>query len=193
MGYRSRWRRPRKSSRNGATGATTGTVPRGHIRARRALALVRGLLEGTPDRTLPAAPALKREHVVRFRDLLTMAEKEVEEGRVTLARAFEIALAIEGSESEDLVLDLLQVLKRQSERERAVRMLIHNLGDLSYMIEKYGDTKALLAEADRRIAGLAARLVGWPAVVVALLAPPAQAATWSETGDAGDHGRTLSP
>ena len=193
MGYRSRWRRPRKSSRNGATDATTGTVPRGHIRARRALALVRGLLEGTPDRTLPAAPALKREHVVRFRDLLTMAEKEVEEGRVTLARAFEIALAIEGSESEDLVLDLLQVLKRQSERERAVRMLIHNLGDLSYMIEKYGDTKALLAEADRRIAGLAARLVGWPAVVVALLAPPAQAATWSETGDAGDHGRTLSP
>jgi rubrerythrin len=123
-----------------------------------ALALVRGLLASAPDRTLPAAPRLKREHVVRFRDLLSRAEQEVEEGRVNLTRAFEIALAIEGSEIEDLVLDLLHVLKGESERERAVQLLIHDLGDLSYMIEKYGGSKALLAEADRRIEQQVGRL-----------------------------------
>jgi len=123
-----------------------------------ALALVRGLLESAPRRSLPAAPALKREHVVRFRDLLSTAELEVEEGGMTLTRAFEIALAVEGSEIEDLVLDLLQVLKGESERERAVQSLIHDLGDLSYMIEKYGDNKALLAEADRRIEQQVGRL-----------------------------------
>jgi hypothetical protein len=123
-----------------------------------ALALVRGLLESTPSRTLPAAPKLKREHVVRFRDVLNSAEMEVAEGEVTLPRAFEIALTIEGSEIEDLVLDLLQVLKGESERERAVKLLIHDLGDLSYMIEKYGGSKALLAEADRRLEQQVGRL-----------------------------------
>lgn len=115
-----------------------------------ALALVAGLLGSEPARTLPAAPALTREHIVRFRDLLSAAEAEAQRG-VTLKRAFEIALAIEGSEIEDLVLDLLAVLKGEAERERAVQLLIHDLGDLSYMIEKYGGSKTLLARADRRI------------------------------------------
>lgn len=115
-----------------------------------ALALVAGLLESAPKRTLSAAPALTREHVVRFRELLASAEAEADRG-VTLPRAFEIALAIEGSEIEDLVLDLLAGLKGETERERAVQLLIHDLGDLSYMIEKYGGSKALLARADERI------------------------------------------
>lgn len=123
-----------------------------------ALALVRGLLESAPDRTLPAAPKLKREHVLRLRDLLTEAEMEVEEGGLTLTRAFEISLGIEGSEIEDLVLDLLEVLKGEAERERAMKLLIHDLGDLSYMIEKYGSSKALLAEVDRRIEDQVGRL-----------------------------------
>jgi len=123
-----------------------------------ALALVRGLLESAPGRTLPAAPALRREHVLRFRDLLTAAEMEVEEGGMSLTRAFEIALGIEGSEIEDLVLDLLHALKGEAEREKAMKLLIHDLGDLSYMIEKYGGSKALLAEADRRIEQQVGRL-----------------------------------
>src|SRR5262245_27571769 len=101
-----------------------------------ALALVRGLLESTPERNLPAAPRLTREHVVHLRDLLTAAEAETQK-RVTLRRAFEIARAIESSEIEDLVLDVLTFLKGEAERERAVRLLIHDLGDLIYMIEKY--------------------------------------------------------
>jgi rubrerythrin len=115
-----------------------------------ALGLVAGLLESAPERTLPAAPTLTREHVVRFRDLLSTAEEETRRG-ISLSRAFEIALDIEGSEIEDLVLDLLTVLKGESERERAVQLLIHDLGDLSYMIEKYSRDRALLARADRQI------------------------------------------
>ena len=124
-----------------------------------ALALVAGLLESAPQRTLPAAPSLTREHVLRFRDLLATAEAEAVRG-VTLTRAFEIALAIEGSEIEDLVLDLLAGLKGETERERAVQLLIHDLGDLSYMIEKYGGSKALLATADERIEQQLFRLRG---------------------------------
>lgn len=115
-----------------------------------ALALVSGLLESAPQRTLPAAPTLTRAHVVRFREVLTRAEAEAERG-LTLNRAFEIALSIEGSEIEDLVLDLLSALKGEKERERAVQLLIHDLGDLSYMIEKYSSSKALLAQADQCI------------------------------------------
>ena len=124
-----------------------------------ALALVAGLLSSAPERTLLAAPALTREHVLRFRELLSTAEAEASRG-LTLPRAFEIALAIEGSEIEDLVLDLLAGLKGETERERAVQLLIHDLGDLSYMIEKYGGSKALLAKADARIEQQLFRLRG---------------------------------
>jgi hypothetical protein len=124
-----------------------------------ALGLVAGLLESAPDRTLPAAPTLTREHVVRFRELLTRAEEEAARG-LTLNRAFEIALGIEGSEIEDLVLDLLRALKGENEREKAIQLLIHDLGDLSYMIEKYGNSKSLLAQADECIEQQLFRLRG---------------------------------
>src|SRR5215470_11069274 len=90
-----------------------------------ALAMVAGLLESAPQRTLPAAPALTRAHVVHLRELLDHAEREAR-GALTLARAFETALAIESSE-------------------------IHDLGDLSYMIEKFSPGRPLLAKCDRLI------------------------------------------
>lgn len=124
-----------------------------------ALALVAGLLESTPERDLPAAPRLTRAHIVHLRDLLTAAEGEAQK-RITLRRAFEIALAIESSEIEDLVLDVLTFLKGEAERERAVRLLIHDLGDLSYMIEKYAKSKTLLAQADHSIEQQLTRLRG---------------------------------
>jgi rubrerythrin len=124
-----------------------------------ALALVAGLLEVTPERSLPAAPHLKREHLLHLRDLLNQVEAEAAHG-VTLTRAFEIALAIEGSEIEDLVLDLLTLLKGETERERATRLLIHDLGDLSYMVEKYGRNQSLLARADAMIEQRLVRLRG---------------------------------
>jgi rubrerythrin len=115
-----------------------------------ALAMVAGMLECAPERTLAAAPALTRAHVEHLRELLTRAESEAR-GRLTLRRAFETALAIESSEIEDLVLDLLRALKGERERERAVQLLIHDLGDLSYMVEKFSPNRALLTKVDQLI------------------------------------------
>src|ERR1700752_94133 len=73
-----------------------------------------------------------------------------------------MAVDIEGSELEDVVVDLLQVVKDRRWRDQAVQMLIHDLGDLSFMIEKYTRDEALLARADelveRRVGGLRAQL-----------------------------------
>jgi len=124
-----------------------------------ALALVDGLLDSMPQRSLPAAPRLKREHIVDLRDTLTAAENEAVKG-ISLKRAFEIALSIEGSEIEDLVLDLLAALKGEKEREHAMQLLIHDLADLSYMVEKYAADKDLLAEVDRRVEEQVGRLRG---------------------------------
>jgi hypothetical protein len=126
-----------------------------------ALALVAGLLESAPQRTLRAAPTLTREHVLHLREILTGAEAEAKVG-LPLTRAFELALEIESSEIEDLVLDLLSAIKGATERERAVQSMIHDLGDLSYMIEKYGGNKMLLARADRVIEQQLKRLRGSP-------------------------------
>jgi hypothetical protein len=115
-----------------------------------ALAMVAGLLDSAPQRTLPAAPALTRAHVEHLRALLDAAETEAKHD-LTLTRAFETALAIESSEIEDLVLDLLTALKGERERERATQILIHDLGDLSYMIEKFSGDRALLTRVDELI------------------------------------------
>lgn len=113
-----------------------------------ALALVAGLLECDAQRQMPVVPAAAAGHVARLQGLLDRAEREVD-GHLTLTRALEIALDIESSEVEELVLDLLQVLRGKRERERAALSLIHDLGDLSLMIERYGDDPQLLARADR--------------------------------------------
>jgi len=124
-----------------------------------ALAMVSGLLESTPERTVAAAPALTRAHVEHMRALLTRAESEARPG-LPLRRAFETALEIECSEIEDLVLDLLSALKGERERERATQILIHDLGDLSYMVEKFGASRTLLARVDRVIEQQVNRLRG---------------------------------
>ena len=111
------------------------------------LALVAGLLDSASTRRLPVGAALTPARVQHLRRVLALARAEAERG-VTLVRAFEIALEIEGSEIEDVVLDLLRALKGEAERERAVKLLIHDLGDLSYMIEKYSGDPALLERAD---------------------------------------------
>ena len=121
------------------------------------LAMVASLLECTPERTLPAAPALTRAHVEHLRALLDKAEAEAQTD-ISLTRAFETALEIECSEIEDLVLDLLTVLKGERERERAVQLAMHDLGDLSYMIERFGNDRALLARVDRLIEQQVTRL-----------------------------------
>ena len=94
--------------------------------------------------------------VARLRALLSAYIKEVRRG-VDIERALAMALDIESSELEDVVVDLLQVVKDRRWRDQAVQMLIHDLGDLSFMIEKYTRDEGLLARADelveRRVGG----------------------------------------
>jgi len=53
----------------------------------------------------------------------------------------------------------LKVVKNPEWRERAIQLLIHDLGDLSYMIERHTPNEKLLARADalieRHVGGLA--------------------------------------
>lgn len=84
------------------------------------------------------------------REAATLIEGLHEEaaGPVTVERAFEIALELEGLELEDLVLDLVHVLSDPAARSNAEQMLLHDLSDLSLMIEKHCHGDELLAKAD---------------------------------------------
>ena len=127
-----------------------------------ALALVAGLLDSASKRSLPAAAALTPARVLHLRRLLASLHAEATRG-VSIERAFEIALEVEGSEIEDVVLDLLEALKGEAERERAMKLLIHDLGDLSYMIEKHTSAPDLLARADDLLEKQVGRLRPLPA------------------------------
>lgn len=128
-----------------------------------ALALVAGLVESASNRSLRVG-SLTPARVQHLRRLLARFHGEADRG-VTVERAFEIALELEGSEIEDVVLDLLQVLKGGAERERAMKLLIHDLGDLSYMIEKHTKDQDLLARADDLLEKQVGRLQSRPAPV----------------------------
>ncbi len=69
-------------------------------------------------------------------------------GPVSVDRAFEIAVELESIELEDLVLDLVHILSDPAARAQAEQMLLHDLGDLSLMIEKHCKSEELLAKAD---------------------------------------------
>ncbi|MBI4514527.1 MAG: hypothetical protein HY699_01765 [Deltaproteobacteria bacterium] len=112
-----------------------------------ALALLAALLDAAPRRALPPEAALTPARIEHLRALLDSCRREAAEG-VSLERAFEMCLDIEASEIEDVVLDLLHSLKGAAARTRALQLLIHDLGDLGYMIEKYTTSQSLLARAD---------------------------------------------
>lgn len=67
---------------------------------------------------------------------------------VSVDRAFEIAVELESLELEDLVLDLVHILSDPAARNQAEQMLLHDLSDLSLMIEKHCKGEELLAKAD---------------------------------------------
>ena len=70
------------------------------------------------------------------------------QGELTVERAFELAVELESTELEELVLDLIHSLADREQRDQAVQMVVHDLSDLSLMIEKYTDNDDLLARAD---------------------------------------------
>lgn len=112
-----------------------------------ALALVESIVETDPTRAEGTRVWFDEATVRRLRSLLTAYLREVR-GGITLERAFEMALDVEGSELEDVVVDMLSVVRSPRWRERAIQMLVHDIGDLSYMVEKYTKNARLLSRAD---------------------------------------------
>lgn len=112
-----------------------------------ALMLVETILRDDPDLGGDATIRFDMSTGVRLRSLLAGYRREQRRG-VTAERAFEMAVDLESSELEDVVVDLLQVVRDPGWRDRAVKMLVHDMGDLSYMIEKFTDNTELLARAD---------------------------------------------
>ena len=119
----------------------------GHIGA---LALVESMLQNEPSLAEDSKVWVDPSSVVRLRSLLTAYTKEAKQG-LSAERSFEMAIDVEGSELEDVVMELLQVVKEKMLRDQAVQLLIHDLSDLSYMVEKFTHNDALLARADELV------------------------------------------
>ena len=119
----------------------------GHLGA---LALVEGVIENDPEAAESSKVWFDPSSVVRLRSLLGAYEREVSEG-LDIERAFEMAIDIESSELEDVVVELLQVVKEKMIRDQAVKLLIHDLSDLSYMVEKFTHNDDLLNRADELV------------------------------------------
>ncbi len=112
-----------------------------------ALTLVSTVLEceGVLEQKSPFA--LEDETVRRLRTLLEQAAHSAGPS-LTMENALAVALEIEESEIEDRVGELLKAVKQEREYERYQRLLVHDLGDLSYMIECYCQDTSLLARCD---------------------------------------------
>ena len=91
--------------------------------------------------------SLEDATIVRLRGLLEKSRRDAAPG-ITLERALRIALEVEETELEDLVSDLLKALQSPDEYERCLRLLVHDLGELSYMIERHCQDPALLSRCD---------------------------------------------
>jgi len=114
-----------------------------------ALELVRTLLdfEGILDRVSPVT--LDQRAVARLSEILERGVREAND--LTIEAALKIALEIEQTELEDKVGDLLKALKQHDEYERFMRLLVHDLGELSYMIEQYCHNPEMLKRCDELI------------------------------------------
>jgi hypothetical protein len=103
-----------------------------------------GMLDG------PSPVAIEDDAIARLRALIGGRLRESAE-TIPLERALAIALEIEESELEEMVGDLLRALQEQDEYERCQRLLVHDLGELSYMIEQHCHDLALLQRCDELV------------------------------------------
>ena len=102
-------------------------------------------LEGSLDKSNPIS--LDNATIVRLRDLLERFHREAD-GAPSIKRALSMALEVEETELEDLVADLLRAVQAPDEYERCLRLLVHDLGELGYMIERHCDDVGLLQRCD---------------------------------------------
>lgn len=119
----------------------------GHLGA---LHMVESILENEPDLAENTKVWFDPSTVVRLRSLLSVYSREAAKG-VSVERAFEMAIDLEGSELEDVVVELLQVVREKAIRDQAIKLLIHDLSDMSFMVEKFTQNEALLARADELV------------------------------------------
>lgn len=114
-----------------------------HVGALDLVSTVLGL-EGKLDH--PSPVSLDDSTIVRLRQLHKSFDDLAKPG-LTLEQALKIALEVEETELEDLVADLLKAVK-SDEYERCLRLLVHDLGELSYMIEQNSQEPELLQRCD---------------------------------------------
>jgi rubrerythrin len=115
-----------------------------------ALELVSTVLESEGVLDQPSPIAVQAEVISRLRTLLeTYLKKELKS--LSLDQALAIALEVEETELEDMVGDLLKALQRRDEYERCQRLLVHDLGELSYMIEQHCQDPELLQRCDELV------------------------------------------
>ena len=132
-----------------------------------ALALVESMIQNDPSLEVGSKVWFDDVTVIRLRSLLNAYLREAREP-VSVDRALEMAIDLESSELEDVVVDLMQLVKDGKWREQAMQFLVHDLGDLSYMVEKFTRNPKLLRRADelldRRVKALRTRKKKRPAV-----------------------------
>ncbi|HVN27412.1 MAG TPA: hypothetical protein VMT64_02940 [Candidatus Binataceae bacterium] len=104
-------------------------------------------LEGKLDQ--PSPVSLDDAAITRLKALHAGFEKRARPG-LNLEQALEIALEVEETELEDLVADLLKA-SNSDEYERCLRLLVHDLGELSYMIEHNAENAELLHRCDELV------------------------------------------
>ncbi|MBI3759928.1 MAG: hypothetical protein HY269_09270 [Deltaproteobacteria bacterium] len=102
-------------------------------------------LEGVIDN--PSPVPVQASEMARLREIIERY-MALPDSVFPIQRTLAIAVEIEESELEDLVGDLLQALQERGEYERCQRLLIHDLGELSYMIEQHCQDPALLSRCD---------------------------------------------
>lgn len=115
-----------------------------------ALELVSTVLEfeGMLDR--PSPVPMQDDVILRLRALIDRNLREPAE-KLPLERALAVALEVEETELEDVVGDLLKAVQQHDEYERCQRLLVHDLGELSYMIEQHCHDATLLDRCDQLV------------------------------------------
>jgi len=104
--------------------------------------------EGVLDK--PSPIPVREGAVEHLRETLERHLTEPAE-KLPLKRALAIALEVEETELEEMVGDLLRALQQHDEYERCQRLLVHDLGELSYMIEQHCQDPAMLQRCDELV------------------------------------------
>jgi hypothetical protein len=115
-------------------------------------------LEGKLDR--PSSVSLEDSTILRLRSLHQQYGREAKRG-LPVAQSLRMALEVEETELEDLVADLLKAVQSPEECQRSLRLLVHDLGDLSYMIERHCQDPELLRRCDALVNRHAESLRRW--------------------------------